>query len=109
MCEMSGPPRLTQKPLTIDPKAWRIKAWRIKARQMTLRRNLVPLIVCVAIIVLRYAFGYLYGRYPELLADRNYALALIAGGTLLGGIMFGRCARLGQCYWQATSERAAEA
>jgi hypothetical protein len=91
MCEMSGPPRLTQKPLTIDPKAWRIKAWRIKARQMTLRRNLVPLIVCVAIIVLRYAFGYLYGRYPELLADRNLPLSTrrsFTRGTPRG--LFGR-------------------
>jgi hypothetical protein len=44
---MSGPPRLTQKPLTIAPKA----------RQMTLPRSPVPLIVCVAIIVLRDAFA----------------------------------------------------
>jgi hypothetical protein len=89
--------KLTQKPLTIDPNA----------RRMTLPPSVVPLMVCVAIIVLRYAFGYLYGRYPELLADRNYALALIAGGTLLGGVMFGRCARLGQCYWQASARAAA--
>jgi hypothetical protein len=91
--------KLTQQPLMIDPKA----------RRMTLPRSVVPLIVCVAILLLRYAFGYLYGRYPELLADRNYALALIAGSTLLGGVMFGRCARLGQWYWQATGEKAAEA
>jgi hypothetical protein len=91
--------RLTREPLMIDPKAGR----------MTLPPSLVPLVVCVAIFVLRYAFGYLYGRYPELLADRNYALALIAGSTLLGGIMIGRCARIGQCYRQATSGTAAKA
>jgi hypothetical protein len=91
--------KLTQQPLTIDPKAGR----------MTLPRSVLPLVVCVAIILLRYAFGYLYGRYPELRADSHYALALIAGGTLLGGVLFGRCARLGQCYRQATRELAASA
>jgi hypothetical protein len=91
--------KLTQKPLMIDPTAGRL----------TLPRSVIPLIVCVAIITLRYAFGYLYGRYPELRADRNHALALIAGSTLLGGVMFGRCARLGQWYRQATSETAAKA
>ena len=91
--------RLTQKPLLIDPRAGRL----------TLPRTVVPLVVCIAIIVLRYAFGYLYGRYPELLADRTYALALIAGGALLGGVMFGRCARLGVWYWQARSEAAVQA
>jgi hypothetical protein len=90
---------LTQKPLVIDPRAGRI----------TLPRTVVPLVVCVAIIVLRYAFGYLYGRYPELLADRTCALALIAGGALLGGVMFGRCARLGLWYRQAKGEMATQA
>jgi hypothetical protein len=82
---------LTQKPLAIEPGA----------RRMTLPRTVVPLAVCVAMILLRYAFGYLYGRYPELRADRTYALTLIAGSAVLGGIMFGRCARLGFWYWQA--------
>lgn len=74
---------------------------------MTLPPTVVPLVVCVAIIALRYAFGHLYGRYPELLADKNYALVLIAGSTLLGGVMLGRCARISQCYRQAIGKTAA--
>ncbi len=84
---------LAQRPLAVDPKAMRV----------TLPGSVIPLIVSVAIIVLRYAFGYLYGRYPELLADPNYALALIAGGALLGGVTFGRYGRLGLWYRQAAS------
>jgi hypothetical protein len=82
---------LTQKPLAIEPGAGR----------MTLPRSVVPLAVCVAMILLRYTFGYLYGRYPELRADRTYALTLIAGSAVLGGIMLGRGARLGLWYWRA--------
>jgi len=84
---------LAQKPLAVDPKAGRI----------TLSGSVVPLIVSLSIIVLRYAFGYLYGRYPELVADPNYALVLIAGGALLGGVTFGRYGRLGLWYQQAAS------
>jgi hypothetical protein len=65
---MSGPPRLTQKPLTIAPKA----------RQMTLPRSPVPLIVCVAIIVLRDAFA-------------TFMAAVIRS-----------CSRIGTCRWYAT-------
>jgi hypothetical protein len=89
--------QLTQRPRAIEPKSGRI----------TLPGSAIPLLVCIAIIILRYAFGYLYGRYPDLRADENYALALIAGGALLGGVMLGRYGRLGLWYWQATASRKA--
>ena len=88
---------LTPKPLAIHPKS----------RLIILPGSTIPLIVFAGIIMLRYAFGYLYGRYPELLADRTYALALIAGGALLGGVMLGRCGRFGLWYWRAASSETA--
>jgi hypothetical protein len=88
---------LTRRPRAIEPKSGR----------MVLPGSAIPLIVCIAIIVLRYAFGYLYGRYPDLRADGNYALALIAGGALLGGVMLGRYGRLGLWYWQAMANQKA--
>lgn len=89
--------QLTQRPRAIEPKSGRV----------ILPGSAVPLIVCIAIFVLRYAFGYLYGRYPDLRADGNYALALIAGGALLGGVMVGRYGRLGLWYWQAMASQKA--
>lgn len=89
--------QLTQRPRAIEPKS----------RRIILPGSATPLIVCIAIIVLRYAFGYLYGRYPDLRADGNYALALIAGGALLGGVMLGRYGRLGLWYWQAAANQKA--
>ena len=82
------------------------RAIMLDRRQVVLPGSAIPLIVCIALIVLRYAFGYLYGRYPELRADGNYALVLIAGGALLGGVMLGRYGRLGLCCWHATANRA---
>jgi hypothetical protein len=82
---------LARKPLRIDPLAGRI----------TLAGSIVPLGITIAIVVLRYSFGYLYGRYPELRADPSYALVLIAGGAFLGGVTLGRYGRLGLWYRQA--------
>lgn len=65
--------------------------------------SVIPLLVCIAVVTWRYVFGYLYGRYPELRADGDYALALIVGSALLGAIMAGRMCRYGVCYWQAAS------
>ena len=64
---------------------------------------MIPLVVCTGLIVLRYCFGYLYGRYPELRADVNLSLMLIAGGALLGGILLGRFGRLCLGYRRAAS------
>jgi hypothetical protein len=87
---------LAPKPLAIDPAA----------RRITLAGSIVPLIVTVGIVVLRYSFGYLYGRYPELATDPDYALALIAGGAFLGGVTFGRYGRLALWYRRATKPEA---
>ncbi len=84
---------LTPRPAAIEPESGKV----------VLPGSVVPLAVCVALIVLRYTFGYLYGRYPELRVDSNLALALIAGGALLGGVLFGRFGRLGFGYRQAVS------
>jgi hypothetical protein len=71
--------------------------------QLVVPGSVVPLLVCIAIVALRYYFGYLYGRYPALRADGDYALALIVGNALLGGVMLGRVSRYGASYWRARS------
>jgi len=88
--------QLRREPLAIDPAA----------RRITLAGSVLPFVVSVAIVVLRYTFGYLYGRYPELVTDPDYALALIGGAAFLGGITFGRYGRLALWYWRATKPAA---
>jgi Family of unknown function (DUF6622) len=70
--------------------------------QLIIPGSVVPLLACAVIVAWRYAFGYLYGRYPELRADEHYALVLIVGSALFGGVMIGRACHHGFCYWQAT-------
>jgi Family of unknown function (DUF6622) len=82
--------RVTRRPVAVDPAR----------RRLTLQGSIVPLVMIAAIVVLRYSFGYLYGRYPELISDPGYALTLIGGGALFGGVMFGRYVRLGVWYRQ---------
>ena len=60
--------------------------------------SVVPLLIVIAAIVLRYAIGYLYGRWPELRADPALALEFSATGALLAGIVWGRILRLGWIY-----------
>lgn len=73
------------------------------SRKIIVPGSVVPLLVCIGLIVLRYTFGYLYGRYPELRADGDLALLLIAGGALLGGVALGRFGRLCLWYWRNVS------
>ncbi|HZR87231.1 MAG TPA: DUF6622 family protein [Bradyrhizobium sp.] len=84
-----------EKPREIDPMAARI----------IIPGSPIPLIVCIAIVTWRYLFGYLYGRYPALLANERYALAFIAGTALLAGVMFGRLCRYGAWYWRRARPR----
>lgn len=85
---------LTRDPVAIDPIA----------RKVTLDGSVVPLLVSAGIVLLRYCFGYLYGRYPELRADHNYAFVLIGAGALFGGVTFGRYGKLGFRYRQYAIE-----
>jgi hypothetical protein len=64
---------------------------------------MIPLVVSLAIVLLRDTFGYLYARYPEPVADPGYALGLIAGGALFGGVTFGRFGRLALWYRRAAN------
>ena len=50
---------MTGPPLALDPVR----------RRITVAGSALPLLVTVAIVLLRYGFGYTYGRYPELRAD----------------------------------------
>ena len=72
------------------------------AGRMELAGSSLPLIVCIGIVALRYYFGYLFGRYPELQGDPTYAIELIVGGALLSGFMLGRYGKLGWSYVKAT-------
>lgn len=81
---------ITRRPIAVDPAG----------RTITLDGSAVPLLVSAGIVVLRYVFGYLYGRHPELVADPTYALTLIGGGALLSGVTFGRTGRIARSYWR---------
>jgi len=63
--------------------------------------SVAPLLVVVAIVVLRYAIGYTYGRWPEMRADPALALEFNATGALLAGIVWGRILRLARIYSRA--------
>ena len=88
---------MTGPPLGFDPLRRRLKV----------AGSAVPLVVTIAIVVLRYAFGYAYGRYPELRGDSALALELTAAGALLTGVTFGRYGRLGWWALRARKERTA--
>jgi hypothetical protein len=63
--------------------------------------SVAPLLVVIAILILRYAIGYIYGRWPELRADPALALEFSATGALLAGIIWGRILRLARIYRNA--------
>ncbi|MGH6981777.1 MAG: DUF6622 family protein, partial [Stellaceae bacterium] len=60
--------------------------------------SVAPLLVVIAIVILRYAVGYVYGRWPEMRSDAALALEFSATGALLAGIVWGRILRLAQIY-----------
>jgi hypothetical protein len=63
--------------------------------------SVAPLLVAVAVVVLRYAIGYTYHNWPELRADPALALQFNAIGALLVGIVWGRIVRIGSIYRRA--------
>ncbi|MEQ9643777.1 MAG: hypothetical protein RIM84_27410 [Alphaproteobacteria bacterium] len=63
-------------------------------RTIDLPRRVVPLALIVAIICLRYAFGYIYGRWPDLKPDPTYALVQVAIGAAIAGVALGYYGRL---------------
>jgi uncharacterized membrane protein len=60
--------------------------------------SVAPLLVVVAIVLLRYAIGYTYGRWPEMRTDPALALEFSATGALLAGIVWGRIVRIAAIY-----------
>jgi hypothetical protein len=77
--------------------------WMAPVRRMTVdperRRALLPgsfvtLAVIVAIFALRYYFGYLFGRYPELREDVLTSSLAIGLPALVSGFVVGRNIRL---------------
>jgi hypothetical protein len=63
--------------------------------------SVAPLLVVIALLILRYAIGYTYARWPEVRADPALALEFSATGALLAGILWGRILRLAQIYRRA--------
>ena len=64
--------------------------------------SVAPLLVVIAIVILRYAIGYTYGRWPEMRGDAALALEFSATGALLAGIVWGRILHFTQIYRSAT-------
>jgi hypothetical protein len=60
--------------------------------------SVAPLLVAVAVVVLRYAIGYTYYSWPELRADPALALQFSAIGALLVGIVWGRIVCIASVY-----------
>jgi hypothetical protein len=84
--------------------------WNLVPRNVVARRDrgtvrvpgsAAPLLVVIAVLILRYVIGYIYGRWPELQADPALALEFSATGALLAGIVWGRILRLAQIYRRA--------
>jgi len=63
--------------------------------------SITPLLVVIAIVILRYAVGYIYGRWPELRGDAALSLELSATGALLAGIVWGRVLHFAGIYRRA--------
>lgn len=63
--------------------------------------SVAPLLVVIALLMLRYGIGYTYGRWPAMRADPALALEFSATGALLAGILWGRILCLAQIYRRA--------
>jgi hypothetical protein len=63
--------------------------------------SVAPLLVAVAVVVLRYSIGYTYNSWPELRANPALALQFSVIGALLVGIVWGRIVRVASVYRRA--------
>jgi hypothetical protein len=63
--------------------------------------SVAPLLVAVAVVVLRYGIGYTYSNWPELRANPGLALDFSAVGALLVGIVWGRIVCIASVYRRA--------
>lgn len=70
-------------------------------RRVSVPGSVVPLLLILVIFIGRYAFGYAFGRYPEL--RQNELLLVIAAGyaALCSGFMLGRTLPLVLAYFRA--------
>lgn len=68
------------------------------SRTVRVPGSVIPLLIVILIVILRYAMGYVYGRWPELRPDPALALEFGATGALLAGIVWGRVLWLGRLY-----------
>jgi hypothetical protein len=66
--------------------------------QIVLPASAIPFVVTLLIVALRYTFGYLYGRWPELRADPLDAAILVGAGAFLAGLNLGRISRIAWLY-----------
>jgi uncharacterized protein DUF6622 len=66
--------------------------------------SVVPLLVAVAVVVLRYSIGYTYNTWPELRADSALALQFSAIGALLVGVVWGRIVCIASVYRRAPAK-----
>jgi len=75
-------------------------------RRIAVPGSVVPLILILVIFIGRYAFGYAFGRYPEL--RQNEVLLVIAAGyaAFCTGFMLGRTLPLVLAYFRTPPNRA---
>jgi hypothetical protein len=84
---------------------WHLAPNRVAAGRMSatvhVPGSVAPLLVAVAVVVLRYAIGYTYSSWPELRADPALALQFSAIGALLVGVVWGRIVCIVSVYRRA--------
>ena len=84
---------------------WNLAPRRVAAGRASgtvhVRGSVAPLLVAVAVVVLRYSIGYTYNTWPELRTDPALALEFGATGALLVGVVWGRIVCIASLYRRA--------
>ena len=84
--------------------------WKLAPRHVAAERasgtvhvpgSVAPLLVAIAVVVLRYSIGYTYNTWPELRTDPALALDFGATGALLVGVVWGRIVCIASLYRRA--------